>query len=961
MSAQDTPELERELRRHLEGEVHFDRMYRLLYATDASIYQMEPVGVVLPRHRDDVVAVVKTAARYGVAILPRGAGTSLAGQAVNHAIVLDLSKYMCGVVEVLPEERVARVQPGIVVDALNRHVRPHSLQYAPDPTTSNRATVGGGIGNNSCGSHSVIYGKTLDHVKGLEVVLASGDVVHLGLLSAPELERKLALDTPEGHAYREVRRIAHEQRDEIVGRYPKIMRRVSGYNLDSFLDDAPFDLARMVVGSEGTLAVVTEATVGLVPVPRMKALAVVHFQDVIRAMEATMPILEHRPSAVELVDRMVLERTRQSAGFARRLTFVEGDPGALLLVEFYGESESELRGKLEALRQDMERRRLASTTLAMTDPAQQANVWAVRRAGQGLLMSVKGDAKPLAFVEDAAVPPERLPEYVARFQDVLRRHNTEAGFYAHASVGCLHIRPMVDLKTQQGLETLVSISREVSDLVLELGGSLSGEHGDGIVRGVWTEKMFGAALTDAFRQVKRAFDPQGIMNPGKIVDTPPLTENLRIGPTYRAMDLDTHLDFSADGGYAGAAELCSGLGACRKMEGAMCPSYMTTKEEEHTTRARANALRAVLSGALPPTELAGNRLYRVLDLCLECKACKAECPAGVDMAKLKYEFLARYYQANGTPLRAWLFAHIATWGRLGCALAPVSNWAVGNPLSRWAMERLLGIDRRRHLPLCVRPTFQSWSRRHRAEVASPLRGEVVLFDDTFMDYHYPQVGVAATRLLEALGFRVVVVKKGCCGRPMISKGLLKRARDNAQHNVDLLYPYATRGVPIVGCEPSCLLTLRDEYPDLLHDDKARVVASQALMMEELLMKVAGEQNMAQVFRETPRDILYHAHCHQRALVGAEPAIQALRLVPGHRVELVDAGCCGLAGAFGYEREHYDVSYAVGAQRLFPALQAPEKAGCTVAVSGASCRQQVEHFTGRRARHWVELLADALAE
>ncbi|MCH7706771.1 MAG: FAD-binding oxidoreductase, partial [Chloroflexi bacterium] len=501
---------------------------------------------------DDVAAVVAACAEAGVPVLPRGGGTGLAGQTVNHAVVLDFTRYMHNVVEVNPEERWVRTQPGITLDELNHQMRPHGLHFTPDPTTSSRATVGGAVGNNSCGTHSVIYGKTSDHVIGVNVVLSDGHTATFETVAAAELESKLALSDLEGAIYREMPRIAAAQREEIERRFPRIMRRVSGYNLDSMLGDGPTNLARMVVGSEGTLVAVTEARLNLEPLPKMRGLAVLHFHDLIEAMEATVATLEHQPSAVELVDDTIIQRSRESLGFARRMTFVEGDPRALLLVEFFGESQQEVEAKVEGLRQDMERRHLGFACVVVMTAAEQANVWAVRAAGLGLLMSVTGDTKPLPFVEDTAVAPEKLPEYVRRFDEIVRAHDTVAAYYGHASVGCMHIRPMVNIKRQDGLDRMVSIASDISDLVLEFGGSLSGEHGDGIVRGVWTEKMFGSTIYQAFRQVKEAFDPQGIMNPGKIIDCPPMTENLRYGPGYKALSFSTHLDFSADDGFDGA-------------------------------------------------------------------------------------------------------------------------------------------------------------------------------------------------------------------------------------------------------------------------------------------------------------------------------------------------------------------------------------------------------------------------
>ena len=952
-------ELAQELHRALKGEVRFDDYSRALYNTDASIYQMDPIGVVLPRDAEDVVATMRLAHQYGVPVLPRGGGTSLAGQAVNHAVVLDFSKYMSGLREVNPEEQWAWVEPGLVLDALNQQVAPHSLKYAPDPTTSNRATVGGGIGNNTCGSHSILYGKTLDHVLELEVVLSDGAFTTFGQLTAKELGAKQAAPGLEGEIYRRALSIAQAYREEVDRRFPKIMRRVSGYNLDELLRKE-VNLARVAVGSEGTLMTVTAAKVNLVPRPGATALLVLHFASLVEAMEATVALLEVGPSAIELMDRNIVNAARGQLALSRRMGFVEGDPAALLIVEMQGDSPAEAQAGLERAAEQVQRRRLGYAAVKLHEPGPQADVWNVRRAGLGLLMGVKGDAKPLPFVEDTAVSPEKLPEYVRRFDEIVRGHETTAAYYGHASVGCLHIRPLVNLKAQDGLDRIVRIAEEVSDLVLEFGGSLSGEHGDGIVRGVWTRKMFGPQLYQAFRELKYAFDPQGVMNPGKIVDCPPMTENLRIGPAYHTESVETTLDFSQDFGFAGSVELCNGQGACRKtLGGTMCPSYMVTREEEHSTRGRANALRAVLSGTLPASEFAGRRLYDTLDLCLECKACKAECPSNVDMAKLKYEFLAHYHRANGTPLRARLFADIARLNRIGCLFAPFSNWATASPLARWLLARV-GVHPRRRLPPFARPTFSSWFRRHRPEVVTGARGRVVLFHDTFMEGNYPSVGVAATRLLERAGFQVSLVPRKCCGRPMISKGMLERAREHARHNVELLYPLVAQGIPIVGTEPSCLLTLRDEYPDLLPGDgRAKAVAENAFLLDQFLVRLQEDRGTGLEFAPHPGKVLLHGHCHQKALVGVDASVQALQMVPEAQVEALDAGCCGMAGAFGFEKEHYDLSMQIGERVLFPAVRWDP--GATVMVTGVSCRQQVEHGTGVRPLHLAEFLAGQLVE
>ena len=951
-------ELAQELSRRVSGEVRFDPFSRVLYSTDASIYQMQPVGVVIPRSVEDVLAVMEVARDNGIPVLPRSGGTSLAGQCVNHAIVMDFSKYMNQVLEVNPEERWARVQPGIILDQLNRQLAPHNLQYAPDPTTASRACVGGGIGNNTCGAHSVIYGKTLDHIQELDVVLSDASRAHFQELDGPALEAKLAGAGLESEIYRGVLRVARESIPEIEARYPKIMRRVSGYNLDNFMTEGPVNLARMAVGSEGTLCVTAEAKINLVDRPTMTSLAVLHFKDIVEASEATREVLQHPVSSIELMDKMMLDRCRESLGFAQNLSFAEGDPGALLLVEFYGESEAELTSKMEALRSDMARKRLGYACVNLMDRPSQANVWRIRTAGLGLLMSIHGDAKPLPYVEDTAVDPEKLGPFVRRFDEIVRSHNTEAGYYGHASVGCLHIRPLVSLKDEAGIDRMIAIADEISDLVKEFGGSLSGEHGDGIVRGVWAEKMFGPELVQAFRDVKSAFDPQGIMNPGKIFDCPPMGENLRYGTEYSSTGMATTLDFSLDTDYAGAVEMCNGMGTCRKLDGTMCPSFMATRDEEHSTRGRANLLRAALSGNLPEGTMTGRRLYEALDLCLECKGCKSECPSGVDMAKLKYEYLANYYRTNKAPLRAKLFAHINRVNQWGSRFAPLSNWGAASPLGKLISRSILGVHPQRRLPSFAGTTFAQWFNRRQPGAAA--KGVVALFNDTFMNYNYPQVGAAAVELLEAAGYRVELVSAGCCGRPMISKGFMDEAAAAARANVDALYRFAEQDVPIIGCEPSCLLTFRDEYPELVNDDRAKKVAENSFLIDEFLAMLADKDELDLQFDDTVKRVLFHGHCHQKSLVGTASSLQALRLPPNYEVELVNSGCCGMAGSFGFEKEHYDISMTIGGQSLFPAVNAkgPE---WEVAVMGVSCRQQVEHGTGRPARHLAEVLRDALAQ
>ena len=963
LAERDIAEIAERLRGRIAGEVRMDRYNRLMYATDASMYQMMPVGLVVARDADDVEAAIRTAGEFGVPVMPRGGGTGLAGQTTNHAIVIDFSKYMHNVLEVAPEERWARVQPGIVNNHLSAAVRQHGLMYGPDPVTSQRATVGGGIGNNSCGPHSVLYGKTLDHILEVDAILSDGSRTHFAPITGEPLEQRMLQDDLEGKIYREVRRLGHLHADEIQRRFPKLLRRVMGYNLDDFMGDAPMNLTRAVVGSEGTLVAVTEAKVNLVPIPAFKGLGVVHFTDLIETMEAAVPLLDHSPSAVELIGHMIIDNCKVNEGYRHLLGNFIGDPRELLFVEFYGDSVAEIDAKLAAMKADMEHRRLGYATMITSDPATQLRWYALREAGLGLAMSVKGDTKPLPYVEDTAVSPEQLPDYVRRFEEIVARHGTTSAYYGHASTGCLHIRPMVNMKEETGVEIMASIAEEISDLVLEFGGSLTGEHGDGIVRGVFTEKMFGSEIYQAFRELKTAFDPDSIMNPGKIIDTPGIRENLRIGPATSNLDVPTYMDFSAEGGFARAIEMCNGQGACRKLDGGMCPSFMVTREEEHSTRGRANMMRMIVSGLLPAEEISGQRLQDTLDLCVECKACRTECPSNVDMAKLKSEALAKHYEAHGVPLRARLFGEIAKLSRVGQALAPLTNLMGSLPPTKRLTERLLRISRHRPLPKFAWRRFSSWHKRHAA--SKPVtRGDIVLFNDTFTEYMHPEVGQAATRILEALGYNVVLeYRKTCCGRPLISKGQLAKARDWARINVDALAPHARKGTLIVGTEPSCLLTLRDEYPDLLQDDASREVASQALMLDELLVQLAEREPdaVAAIFREhLLPPVQVHGHCHQKAIVGTGPTMGALQIA-GFTAELIDSPCCGMAGTFGFEAEHYDMSKAMGSLKLFPAIEAEDKHDWRVAVSGISCRQQIGHFTSKNPRHVAEYLADALRD
>ncbi|MFQ5709339.1 MAG: anaerobic glycerol-3-phosphate dehydrogenase subunit C [bacterium] len=947
-----------ELEKRIEGEVRFDKYSRLLYSTDASIYEIEPKGVVIPKSTEDVQAVVELAYEHGIPIVPRGGGTSLVGQAIGAGIVIDFSKYLHRILEVNREENWARVQPGVVLDQLNQHVEAFDLFFGPDVATSSRANLGGLIGNNSAGAHSILYGKTIDHVLELQVLFCNGEAARLQPVQPEELSDNSHSDF-QRRLVQTVQQIVRNNQQEIGRRFPRILRRVSGYNLDALVNGQPFDLSKLVVGSEGTLALVTEAKVNLVPLPQHRVLGVIHFADLFAALAAVSPILEFKPSAVELLDHIILDLTRDTQEYARRMTFVEGRPAALLLVEFQGHSKKELVDQLHKLAVYLSKKKIGYAFVKAVEDREQADVWYIRKAGLGLLLGTREERRPIGFIEDTAVPPEKLSEYIRRFDEIIRAHETHACFYAHASVGCLHIRPMLDLNAPQDRDRMASLAAQVSDLVLEYGGAMSGEHGDGLARSCWNEKMFGPALYRAFAEIKRAFDPKNILNPGKIVDAQFLTDNLRRSARDTPAGITPFLDFSREGGFRKAIEICNGNGVCRKQgEGTMCPSYMVTLEEEHSTRGRANALRAVLSGRLDQREFTGKRLYEVLDLCVACKGCKGECPTNVDMAKLKYEFLYHYHRANGLPLRDRLFANIAGLNQMGSALAPVSNWVLGAAPVRWSLH-LLGIDRRRKLPPFARPSFVRWFERHKNS-ASKGKSKVVLFNDTFMTYNYPDIGKAAVAVLEAADCQVILPEKKCCGRPFLSKGLLEQARAHAQFNVEKLFPLVEQGYAIVGCEPSCILTFRDEYPDLLKDSRAKAVAEHSYLIEEFLQQQREQNEIELTLEPAESKFLLHGHCHLKALVGMDPTVEMLQMIPEARVEVVDSGCCGMAGAFGFEKEHYEVSLAMGRDRLFPAIAAKDR-DWQVAASGVSCRQQIEHGTGRETLHPVEILARHLIQ
>lgn len=936
--------IEEQLRRDVLGEIGFDDYTRQLYARDASMYSITPLGVVFPRDVDDIAATVAAALDHGVPVVPRGAGTSLAGQTVGPGVVLDLSRHMSRILELDPAARTALVEPGVVQDQLNRAAAKHGLMFGPDTSTSNRATIGGMIGNNSAGSGSVRYGMTIDHVRELDVVLSDASTARL----APGVDMS-TVDTLMGRICRELPKLVEYNRDAIATGFPNFWRRAGGYRLDRLTQS--FDLAKFVVGSEGTLVIATSALVDLVPKPKHTVIAVGHFTSTQAAIAATEDALACDPAAVELMDRTILDLSRQKHEYAALGTILEGDPDALLFVSFTGDDPQALTGRLRTLTSLWRKHNHGYHTLEAVTPAQQTALLKVRKSGLGLLMAASvGSRRPLAFVEDTAVDPQHLPEYTARFAKILDRHGLRAGFYGHCSVGCLHIRPFVDLTEPGGVATMRAVAEEVKDLVREYGGVNSSEHGDGLARSEFNRELFGDTLYEAMRAVKALFDPTGILNPGKIVDSPSMTEHLRDPALPEASKFETRLSFEVVGGMRGAADRCMNIGLCRKTDaGVMCPSYMATKSEEDSTRGRANALVHALSQPNPKKALGDDRLHEVLDLCLMCKACKSECPLGVDMAKLKSEALHHRHESHGIPLRSRLFGNIRQLNRLGSATAPLSNHT-------GFLRRCLGITQRRPMPRFQRRTLTKWFRR-RPPTAGTL-GTVTFLADSFTTYTEPAVGRAAIELLEHAGYQVKLAANGCCGRSSLSKGLLDDARHKAMALVGHLAGDTT---PIVGCEPSCVLSLRDETLALLPDDpRAQEVAGRVRQVETLITEAIdnGTLRLSDDSWLAGRRILYHGHCHQKADVGTAATVAMLSRIPGVSVHEVDAGCCGMAGSFGFEAEHYEISMTIGEDRLFPAVRA-EPEDTIVAATGVSCRQQITHGTGRRPVHPVELVLSAM--
>lgn len=960
-------ELKSFCRRNFSGEAYFDNTQRWLYSTDASIYQEMPLGVLVPQNPDDLDVALELAQRYESSLTPRGGGTSLGGQAVGAGLQVDLGKYFNRILEINPEAGWARVQPGVILDQLNAALEPHGLWFGPDVAPSNRATIGGMIGNNSAGARSIVYGKTIDHVLELDVLLSDGSRALLRELDARSWQVKCQGNSLESEIYRCLSEGIETHRQEIEARFPKILRRVSGYNLDAFLKAEDRNLAHLMVGSEGGLCLIREAKIKLEKRPSHRGLLLISCHDLASALEANHAILSTGPSAAEVIDEMLMELTRANTAYARKLYFLEHEAPVLLIVEYMGHSAAERNEKLQAGLQFAQAAGLGFHASITCDPRVQQDVWTIRKAGMPLLYSRPSDYKPMTFVEDTAVAPEQLKDFVRDFETIVAAHDTRASYYAHASVGCLHIRPLLDLKQLSEVRKMRSLSEAVVELVQRYHGAMSGEHGDGYARSEFNEKLFGPVVYGLFQQLKAVADPDNRLNPGKVVNAPPMDQNLRYGESYRPQPLETQLAYTQQQSFQTLVELCNGCGGCRKLDtGIMCPPYQVTRNEADSTRGRANALRRLL--LQPEMNTPEEReLRQVLDLCVGCKACKSECPSKVDLAKLKAEFLHRYQQRHGVPLRSRALAQLKWLNHFGALGAPISNRLLRAKPLRRLLQSVLGLDAQKKLPPFAEIPLDYWfaQREKRSGPVNPRGPAVALFNDCYMNYNHPEVGQAAVRLLEAFGYRVLLPAQVCCGRPAISLGLLDRAQRSAKQVLQAYAPLTQQGVQVVGLEPSCLLSFRDEYPDFW-PEAARGLCQQSLSLPEWLMQRAAdfqEQGRPLPFKQLSKKIFFHEHCHQRSLVGAELTEQALQLPEGFELEMSRAGCCGMAGSFGYEQEHAQLARDIGAQRLFPHVQhfLERHGDGEVAVSGISCRHQIEGELGQPVRHLAEILTDALSD
>ena len=960
----------------LEGDLYFDDTIRTLYATDASAYREMPLAVAIPKTKEDIRKLIDFANKENTSLIPRTAGTSLAGQVVGKGIVVDVSKNFTQILEFNKEEHWVRVQPGVIRDELNMFLKPHGLFFGPETSTANRAMMGGMVGNNSCGSNSVVYRSTREHLLEVKAFLSDGSEAVFHTLSLDDFHAKCELNNLEGNIYKNIRSILsnYDNQVEIRKEYPKktVERRNTGYAVDLLLDTAPFtagtedfNLCKLIAGSEGTLAFITEIKLNVVPLPpREVGLLCVHFHTIDESLRANLIGLKYHPSASELIDHYILECTKENIEQRKNRFFVQGDPGAILVIEFAKQTREEI---LEITKQVEAEMRAANLgyhfPVLFGDDSKK--IWSLRKAGLGLLGNLPGDEKAVPVIEDTAVDVNDLPAYIRDFNELLKKHGLHSVHYAHAGSGEIHLRPIINLKTKEGNQLFRTIAEEVATLVKKYQGSLSGEHGDGRLRGEFLEQMVGKKNYQLLKEIKRSWDPHHIFNPNKIVDTPPMNTMLRYTPGQFTPEFKTIFRYHQQN-ILQHAEQCNGSGDCRKTHlsgGTMCPSFMATKNEKDTTRARANILREFLTNSDKINRFDHKEIYEVMELCLSCKACKSECPSNVDMAKLKAEFLQQYYDANGVPFRSLMIANFSLSARLGSIAPSIYNFFMTNAVTGNIIKRAVGFAVKRTMPTLSKVTLKTWYDKHNYYKRPVFDNKkVYLFCDEFTNYNDAHIGKTAILLLEHLGYEVIIPKHEESGRTWLSKGLVRKAKIIANKNIELLSGIISEQTPMIGIEPSAILTFRDEYPDLATDenlDAAEQLAKNVFFIDEF---IAGEIDKGNISKEQftaeKKNIQLHGHCQQKSVSSVAASVKILSLPENYSVQTIPSGCCGMAGSFGFEKEHYDLSMQIGELVLLPTVR-KQSEDTIIAAPGTSCRHQIKDGTGREALHTVEVLYDAL--
>jgi len=967
-----------ELSSSLKGDLYTDKKTRILYATDASAYRELPLAVARPKDNDDLKKLIAFANKHKTSLIPRTAGTSLAGQVVGNGIIVDISKYFTKILELNTEERWVRVQPGVILDELNMFLKPHGLFFGPETSTANRCMIGGMVGNNACGSHSIIYGTTRDHTLSTKVILSDGNEVKFTSVSNKVFVEKLKGDQLENKIYQHINQILSnkENKDEIRKEFPdkSIYRRNTGYAIDLLLETEPFtetnnhfNFSNLICGSEGTLGLITEIKLDLVDIPPKEiAVLAAHFKTKEEAFRANLIALKHNPGAVEMMDDTILNLTKGNREQLKNRFFVDGDPGAILIIEFARESKEEIDNICKKLIADLKQADFGYH-FPIIYGEETKKVWALRKAGLGVLSNMEGDAKPVSIIEDTAVNVDVLPDYMDDFKLILEKHKLECVYHAHIGSGELHLRPILNLKDSKDVEMFRTIGVEIAHLVKKYNGSMSGEHGDGRVRGEFIPIVIGENNYKLLQDLKSVWDPNHIFNPGKIVDVPSMTSNLRYEANRKEREIETIFDFSNVGGILRATEKCNGSGDCRKTEksgGTMCPSYMATRNENDVTRARANILREFLTTSDKKNPFDHKEIKEVMDLCLSCKACKSECPSSVDVAKLKAEFLQQYYDAHGIPLRSRLIAYITEINKLASIVPGIYNFFMGNRAFSSVLMRLIGFAPKRSMPLLGKKTMSKWIKSYIKELNNTEvnKGKIYLFNDEFTNYNDTDIGIKTVQLLTRLGYEVLIPKHIDSGRTYLSKGLLRKAKKIAIQNVNFLKDIISNKSPLVGIEPSAILSFRDEYPDLVGDElkeTAVELGENALMIDELLKREIENGNIKkEQFTESAQKINFHGHCQQKAVASTDPTKFLLSFPENYSAEEIPSGCCGMAGSFGYEKEHYEVSMKIGEMVLFPAVREADET-TLIAAPGTSCRHQIKDGTGKKALHPVEILYAAL--